>query len=95
MQLCPCRAPAYTKRFALDEHSTCHNFTLVKHAPYLVEFLKLHHLEENVLQDVLGIPLCVVQFGSHAQDFTTFPYIELEVVVGACERSHWSVSART
>lgn len=52
---------------------------------YLIKFLKLHNLEENVLQDVLRIPLIFIQLWCHPQNFTTFPYIEFKIIICACE----------
>ena len=47
----------------------------------LIEFLELHNLEENVLQNVFGISLIFVQLSSHSQNFTTFPYIKLQIII--------------
>ena len=48
---------------------------------HLIEFLELYNLEENVLQDMLGIPLIFIQLWSHAQNLPTFPHVELKIII--------------
>ncbi len=52
---------------------------------HLSEFLELHNLEENVLQDVLGVPVIFIQLWSLPQDFATLSHIEFEIIVCTCE----------
>lgn len=52
-------------------------------ASYLVKFLEFYNLEENVFQDVLGVPVLFIQLRCHTQNFTTFAYIKLKVVICA------------
>lgn len=52
-------------------------------APYLIEFLELNELGENVLKNVPGVPGGGRQLGCHIQDVTTLPYIVLKVLIFA------------
>lgn len=52
---------------------------------YLIKFLELYNLEENVLQDVLCIALIFLQLWRHPKNLTTFPHVEFQVIVCACE----------
>lgn len=47
------------------------------HMAHLIELLELHDLEEDVLQDVFGIPLVFIQLPRHPQDVPTLPHVEL------------------
>lgn len=49
----------------------------VGHIAHLVELLELYNLEEDVLQDVFGIPLVFIQLPRHPQDVPTLPHVEL------------------
>lgn len=50
---------------------------------HLIQFLELYHLAENVLQDVLCVPLVFIQLRSHTQNLATLPYIKFQIVVCA------------
>lgn len=52
---------------------------------HLIEFLELNNLEENVFQNVLGIPLIFIQLQSHSQNFTTLPHVEFQIIICTCE----------
>lgn len=47
------------------------------HMAHLIELLELHDLEEDVLQDVFGIPLVFIQLPRHPQDVPALPHVEL------------------
>lgn len=49
----------------------------------LIEFLKLHNLEEDVLQDMFGISPVFIQVPRHTEYVPAFPYIELQVIICA------------
>lgn len=51
---------------------------------HLIQLFKLHHLKEDVLEDVFGVLLVFIQLSRDAQDVAAFPHVKLEVVVGAC-----------
>lgn len=51
---------------------------------HLIEFLELYDLEENMLQDVLGVSLIFGKLGSHAEYLAALPHVKLQVVIGAC-----------
>lgn len=60
---------------------------------YLIKFLEFYNLEENVLQDVLCVPLIFIQLWCHPQNFATFPYVEFKIIICACECSAFFINS--
>lgn len=51
---------------------------------YLIQLFKLHHLKEDVFEDVLSVLLFFIQLPRDPEDVSAFPHVKLQVVVGAC-----------
>lgn len=47
----------------------------------LVQFLELHHLEEDVFKDMFGILLIFWKFACYSKNVTTLPDIEFQVFI--------------
>lgn len=64
----------WSSEVALECRFTCVNIM------FLVQFLELHHLEEDMLKDMFGILLVLWQFISDSKNVTTLPDVEFQVV---------------
>lgn len=45
--------------------------------------LQFYNLQENVLQDVFGVPLIYIQLWHHPQNLATFLHVEVKIIVCA------------
>lgn len=62
---------AGSSEIILECSFTCINVML------LVQLLELHHLEEDVLEDMFGVLLVLWEFTRHSENVTTLPDVEL------------------
>lgn len=61
-------------------HGCCH-LKAAMSVGLLVQFLELHHLEEDVLKDMFGILLILGEFTGYSKNVTTLSDIEFQVFV--------------
>lgn len=64
---------AWSSEIILECRFTCINIM------FLVQFLELHHLEEDVLEDMFGILLVLWEFIGYSENVTTLPDVEFQV----------------